>query len=109
MQLYIMQNYSTLCIRHCIIMSLLAACVSLLHLIPVLVCCANVAPGDGDPFCLDRTDRVPSPATEKTLLDTQDYGEQTLLTNSLMEDPSRKWISANFDGNEGDGIIYTVS
>ena len=76
--------------------------------IPVLVCYTNVAPGDGDPFCLNSPIRKAIPATQKILLDTQDYRELMLLKNNL-GDPSGTWISANLDGAETVGAIYTVS
>ena len=91
-------------------MSLLAAeCIFCFILTPVMVCCANVAPGDGDPFCLTSAIRKPIPATQKILLDTQDYREQSLLTNDESADPSLKWISANLDGAVIGGGFHTVS
>ena len=77
-------------------------------LIPVLVCCANVAPADGDPFCVTSPIRKAIPATQRILLDTQNYREQTLLNHNL-GDPSAIWISANLDGDKTVGAIYTVS
>ena len=55
----------------------------------------NVAPNDAQQICLDSPLRQSVPDTQKVVLDTQDYKEQTLITSN---GDNMIWNSENFDG-----------
>ena len=61
----------------------------------LLASVASVAPNDAQQFCLDSLLRQSVPDTQKVVLDTQDYKEQTLITVS---GANMIWNSENFDG-----------
>ena len=87
-------------------MALLVFSASCLLLFINSAACVNVAPNDGDEFCLAHFLRESVPDTNKVLLDTQDYREQTLLTN---HGDNMIWNSENFDGITDDTAIEKVS
>ncbi len=55
----------------------------------------SVAPNDAEQFCLDNPYRKIVPDTQKVVVDTQNYREQTLITVS---GANMIWNSENFDG-----------
>ncbi len=65
----------------------------------------NVAPNDAQQFCLDSPIRQSVPDTQKVVLDTQDYREQTLITTN---GDNMIWNSENFDGIVDSGFVYQV-
>ena len=66
----------------------------------------NVAPNDAEQYCLDHPLRQSVPDTQKVVLDTQDYREQTLITTN---GDNMIWNSENFDGIVDNGAIDQVS
>ena len=66
----------------------------------------NVAPNDGDELCLAHPLRESVPDTNKVVLDTQDYRETTLVTNS---GDNMIWNSENFDNITDSTAIQQVS
>ena len=87
-------------------MALLVFSASCLLLFINSAACVNVAPNDGDEFCLAHPLRQSVPDTNKAVLDTQDYREQTLVTSN---GNNMIWNSENFDGITDNTDIQQVS
>ena len=65
----------------------------------------SVAPNDAEQYCLDHPIRKIQSDTQKVVLDTQDYREQTLITTN---GDNMIWNSENFDGIVDNGAIEQV-
>ena len=79
---------------HAIMWLLLALTFELAHAING----GSVAPGDANPFCLERDDRVSTDNNEKILLDTQNYRALTLVG---LNGNNGTWLSIDYDGLQG--------
>ena len=65
----------------------------------------SVAPNDAFPYCLNRTDRIPTFSNQKILLDTQNYNSTKLLTQ---KGENATWLTIDLD-NSTDGHFFRVS
>ena len=79
---------------HVVMMSSLVLLVSLI-LFSSPVFPQSVAPGDADPYCLDRPTRQSTLPNEKILMDTQDY-RSTRLLGPIGANVT--WLTIDYDG-----------
>ena len=79
---------------HVVMMSSLVLLVSLI-LFSSPVFPQSVAPGDADPYCLDRPTRQSTLPNENILMDTQDYRSTRLLGPT---GANVTWLTIDYDG-----------